>query len=74
MSTYPTDPAALDLIDPAIAHRLRVALASYRTPTASRARLLAHLGRIEVEINAALDIAKTSAVPAVLRRVPGAAQ
>ena len=57
--------------DPAIAHPLRVALASYRTPTASRARLLAHLGRIETEINAALAIARP---PALLRRIPGGAQ
>ena len=70
---YTQEPAVLSHLEPIVAHQLRVTLASYRTPTASRARLLAHLAKAEAEINAALGIAKGSSVPAVLRRIPAVA-
>ena len=64
------DPPGMELLEPTIAHTLRCALASYRTPTATRARMLAHLGRASAEIEAALALAKTGAV----RRVAGGAR
>lgn len=69
---YPADPPGLELLEPMIAHTLRRALSSYRTPTAARARLLNHLGRVAGEIEAALALAKTGAGP--LRRVTGGTQ
>ena len=69
---YPQDPAALSHLEPVVAHELRVALTSYRTPTAAKARLLAHLAKAESEIKAALGIASQAHLPAVLRRIPAA--
>ena len=69
LKQYPAAPPGLERLEPTVARAVSNALASYRLPTASRARLLAHLNRIEAEIDAALAIAKGVSPPALLRRL-----
>lgn len=72
----PLDPCeqypGLELLEPMIAHSLRRALSSFRTPTAARARLLNHIARAAGEIEAAVALAKT-VTTGPLHRIAGGA-
>jgi hypothetical protein len=70
---YPTDPAGLEFLEPMVAHTLRRALSSYRTPTAARARLLNYIGKATSEIEQALALAKTGTI-GPMRRITGGTQ
>lgn len=70
---YPGDAPGLEFLEPMVAHTLRRALSSYRTPTAARARLLNYIGKAASEIEQALTLASTGAA-GPLRRVTGGTQ
>ena len=65
-STYQAgDVPGLGLLDPTIAHILRVALADFRVPTAARARIMDFIGRAAAEIDEALKLAAVGRVKEV---------